>query len=96
MGPQKDIQMIEKAKDLNAKYIRFDVWWKDVEPMDKRNFVILDDVKRIAKDALAHRIIQGDQFNENAFAYYVGVCKSDLPPKLGYNDLKYQFSLFEG
>ncbi len=22
--------MIEKAKDLNAKYIRFDLWWKDV------------------------------------------------------------------
>ena len=30
--PQKDIQMLEKAKDLNAKYIRFDIWWKDVEP----------------------------------------------------------------
>ena len=30
--PQRDIQMIEKAKDLNAKYIRFDIWWKDVEP----------------------------------------------------------------
>ena len=30
--PQKDIQMIEKAKDLNAKYVRFDIWWKDVEP----------------------------------------------------------------
>lgn len=30
--PQKDIQMIEKAKDLNARYIRFDIWWKNVEP----------------------------------------------------------------
>jgi len=24
--------MIKKAKDLNARYIRFDIWWKDVEP----------------------------------------------------------------
>ncbi len=23
-----------------------------------------------------------------------GICKSDLSPKFGYNDLKYQFSLF--
>ncbi len=30
--PQKDVQMIQKAKDLNAKYIRFDIWWKDIEP----------------------------------------------------------------
>lgn len=25
--------MILKAKDLNAKYIRFDIWWKDIEPL---------------------------------------------------------------
>jgi hypothetical protein len=31
--PQKDVQMILKAKDLNAKYIRFDIWWKDIEPL---------------------------------------------------------------
>ena len=30
--PQRDVDMILKAKDLNAKYIRFDLWWKDVEP----------------------------------------------------------------
>ncbi|KUJ92685.1 MAG: hypothetical protein XD40_2124 [Archaeoglobus fulgidus] len=30
--PKKDVQMIQKAKDLNAEYIRFDIWWKDIEP----------------------------------------------------------------
>jgi parallel beta-helix repeat protein len=30
--PAGDITMIQKARDLNAYYIRFDVWWDEVEP----------------------------------------------------------------
>ncbi len=32
--PEKDITMIQTAKDLNAHYVRFDVWWDEVEPKE--------------------------------------------------------------
>jgi len=34
--PERDVAMIEKARELNAKYVRFDIWWKDIEPEEDK------------------------------------------------------------
>ncbi len=58
--PERDIAMIEKARDLNAKYVRFDIWWNEIEPLeDKFNEnaiayykAIIDEIKKNGMEPL--------------------------------------------